>query len=62
MSQPTISICTPTYNRRNFIPALIRCVNNQEYPKRLIEWIIIDDGDDCVKDFDGISFCKIFLL
>ena len=28
----------------------------QEYPKSQMEWIILDDGEDCVKDvFDGLS-------
>ena len=47
---PFVSICTPTFNRRPFIPALIRCVLNQTYPSHLIEWIITDDGTDCIED------------
>ena len=39
----------PTYNRRPFIKSLISCFNNQTYPD-LIEWIIIDDGTDKIKD------------
>ena len=26
---PSVSICTPTYNRRPFISNLIKCVENQ---------------------------------
>ena len=50
MSQTTVSICTPTYNRRKFIPFLINCVKDQSYPQELIEWIIFDDGTDKIKD------------
>ena len=50
MSQTTVSICTPTYNRREFIPFLINCVKDQSYPQKLIEWIIFDDGTDKIKD------------
>jgi glycosyltransferase involved in cell wall biosynthesis len=45
-----VSIVTPTYNRRQFIPALITIYRNQTYPKENMEWIILDDGDDNVED------------
>ena len=47
---PKVSVCTPTFNRRPFIPFLIKCFENQNYPKNKIEWIIIDDGTDKVED------------
>jgi len=47
---PTVSVCTPTFNRRPFIPMMIECFNNQTYPKDKIEWIIIDDGTDKIED------------
>jgi glycosyltransferase involved in cell wall biosynthesis len=47
---PKVSVCTPTFNRRPFIPFLIKCFNNQSYPKDRLEWIIIDDGTDKVED------------
>ena len=46
----TVSVCTPTFNRRPFIPYLIKCFEHQTYPKEKIEWIIIDDGTDKVED------------
>lgn len=49
-SQPFVSICTPTFNRRPFIPAMIECFNHQTYPKEKMEWIIIDDGTDKIED------------
>ena len=30
---PFVSVCTPTFNRRPFIPFTIKCFNNQDYPK-----------------------------
>jgi glycosyltransferase involved in cell wall biosynthesis len=47
---PFVSILTPTYNRRKFIPWLIKCYNSQKYPKNRMEWIIFDDGTDSVRD------------
>jgi glycosyltransferase involved in cell wall biosynthesis len=47
---PFISICTPTFNRRPFIPIMIKCFENQTYPKDKIEWIIVDDGTDKIED------------
>ncbi len=45
-----VSVVTPTYNRRKFIPILIEIYKNQTYPKDKMEWIIIDDGKDKVED------------
>ena len=47
---PFVSICTPTFNRRPFIPTMFECFRNQTYPKDRMEWIIIDDGTDKIKD------------
>jgi len=47
---PFVSICTPTFNRRPFIPFMIKCFEHQDYPKDKIEWIIIDDGTDKIED------------
>ena len=47
---PKVSVCTPTFNRRPFIPFMIKCFENQTYPKDRLEWIIIDDGTDKVED------------
>ena len=47
---PFVSICTPTFNRRPFIPYMIKCFEHQTYPKDKIEWIIIDDGTDKIED------------
>ena len=47
---PMVSICTPTFNRRPFIPILFECFRNQTYPKSRMEWVIIDDGTDKIGD------------
>jgi glycosyltransferase involved in cell wall biosynthesis len=47
---PFVSVITPTYNRRRFIPSLIECYKAQTYPKHRMEWIILDDGTDSVED------------
>ena len=60
--KPFVSVCTPTYNRRLFIPNLIKCFKDQTYPKHLMEWIIIDDGEDSVedlfKDVEGVKYFR----
>ncbi len=51
-----VSVVTPTYNRRMFIPTLIEIYRAQTFPKEKMEWIIIDDGRDSVKDlFEEVS-------
>ena len=47
---PTVSVCTPTFNRRPFIPFMLECFRHQDYPKSRIEWIIVDDGTDKIED------------
>jgi glycosyltransferase involved in cell wall biosynthesis len=59
---PFVSICTPTYNRRPFISAMLKCFEHQTYPKHRMEWIIIDDGtdkiEDLVKDHYAVKYFK----
>lgn len=58
--KPLVSMCTPTFNRRPFFEALIKCVKAQDYPKDRLEWIIIDDGTDPIEDLiKDITFVKI---
>ena len=58
---PFVSICTPTFNRRPFIPYIKKCFQHQTYPKEKMEWIIIDDGFDSVEDlFRDIPQVKYF--
>ena len=59
---PFVSVCTPTFNRRPFIPYLIKCFQDQTYPISNMEWIIIDDGsdkiEDLVKDLEYVKYFK----
>jgi len=48
--QPFVTLCTPTFNRRPFIPIMLKCFDYQTYPKDKIEWIIVDDGSDKIED------------
>ena len=48
--KPYVSICTPTFNRRPFIETMFQCFRNQDYPKNRMEWIIVDDGTDKIRD------------
>lgn len=49
-AQPPVSIVTPTYNRKRFLPALIQCIKDQDYPKERMEWLVFDDGLEPVWD------------
>lgn len=49
-SQPPVTIITPTYNRRRFLPALMECIKSQTYPNERMEWLVFDDGTDRVED------------
>ena len=49
-TKPFVSILTPTYNRRAFIPYLIACIKDQTYPKERMEWVVFDDGSDSIED------------
>jgi glycosyltransferase involved in cell wall biosynthesis len=63
--KPLVSVCTPTFNRRPFIPIMFECFRNQTYPKDRIEWIIVDDGTDKIEDLvksSGIPNIKYFAL
>lgn len=58
---PFVSVCTPTQNRRKFIPAIIQCYLNQTYPSSRMEWIVLDDGTDKVGDlFKNVRGAKYF--
>ena len=63
--KPLVSVCTPTFNRRPFIPIMFECFKNQTYPMDRIEWIIVDDGTDKIRDLvesSGISNIQYFAL
>ncbi len=49
-THPFVSILTPTYNRRRFIPRIISYILAQTYPRERMEWVVLDDGTDSVED------------
>ena len=54
-----VSICTPTYNRREHIKNLISYIENQTYTD--YEWLIYDDGDDKIYDLvKDIPYVRYF--
>ncbi|MBV9759665.1 MAG: glycosyltransferase family 2 protein [Acidobacteriaceae bacterium] len=44
MSEPLVSIITPTYGRDQFLRLLYSCVKSQDWPN--FEWLIDDDSPD----------------
>jgi hypothetical protein len=47
---PKISVLTITKDRRAFIPLAKYCFLAQGYPEDKLEWVIVDDGTDQIKD------------
>ena len=47
---PPISVITLTRDRRAFFPLAKYCMVAQTYPEDKIEWVIVDDGKDQIKD------------
>lgn len=47
---PCVSIITPTRDRRDFIHLAKYNLAIQSYPQDKIEWVIVDDGNDQIKD------------
>ena len=47
---PKVSVITITRDRRAFIPLAKYCFVGQGYPEDKIEWVIVDDGQDQIKD------------
>jgi len=47
---PNISILTPTYNRKKFLPLYLHNLKNLDYPKNKIEVCIYDDGTEAFID------------
>jgi hypothetical protein len=47
---PKVSVITITKDRRAFIPLAKYCFLAQGYPEDKLEWVIVDDGMDQIKD------------
>lgn len=50
MTPPTVSVVTPTADRRRFIPQLLRLFLAQDYPPERLELVLLDDGGDPIDD------------
>jgi len=63
-TRPFVSVVTPTYNRREFLPILIHLYQVQTYPSELRELIIMDDSPSSNEDLipkDDKSIRYIYL-
>lgn len=47
---PKVSVITITRDRRPFLPLAKYCFLAQSYPEDKLEWVIVDDGNDQIKD------------
>ena len=61
---PTVSIITPTYNRKYLFNLAIRNFEKTDYPEDKIEWIIVDDSEeenlsDILPKKDNIKYIKL---
>jgi len=53
---PTVTVCTPTFNRRPFLATMMQNFRAQTYPRdRIVQWIILDDGTDKIGDTMELS-------
>ena len=53
----TVTVCTPTFNRRPFIASMIQCYMAQDYDHSLMDWVIVDDGTDSLADL--VNSCGV---
>jgi len=47
---PAVSIITPTRNRAHFVRLMLYNFFTIDYPKDKLEWVIVDDGKESVRD------------
>jgi len=57
MKYPTVSILTPTYNRKNFIELCIFNLKNQTYSLDKLEWFLLDDSEESYSK-DELEYIK----
>lgn len=56
-----ISILIPTYNRKKFLPLLIKNILTQSYPKDKLELVIDDDGSEKLLNEIDLENMKVVL-
>src|SRR4029077_11805242 len=54
---PRVTILTPTKDRPGFLAQCARYVATQTYPKDLLEWVIVDSGDETLTSVSKFSVC-----
>ena len=42
---PNLSLITPCYRRRHFLPLMIVNLTQFDYPKEKLTWVLFQDGD-----------------
>jgi len=63
MDLPEVSILTPVYDRKKFLPLMISNMTHIQYPKNKLEWVILDSwskdgkvGEPLFKSEEEIAF------
>tara|TARA_B100002019_G_scaffold215743_1_gene188341 strand:+ start:4460 stop:6016 length:1557 start_codon:yes stop_codon:yes gene_type:complete len=51
---PSISILTPTFNRKKFLPLMIYNIYHFTYPKEKIEWNILESNDNSLNNYEKL--------
>lgn len=51
---PNISILTPTFNRKRFLPLMIYNIYHFTYPKEKIEWNILESNDNSLNNYEKL--------
>lgn len=51
---PSISILTPTFNRKRFLPLMIYNIYHLTYPKEKIEWNILESNDNLSDNYEKL--------
>lgn len=51
---PSISILTPTFNRKRFLPLMIYNIYHFTYPKEKIEWNILESNDNSLNNYEKL--------
>jgi glycosyltransferase involved in cell wall biosynthesis len=63
MELPSVSILTPVYDRKKFLPLMIENLKNFDYPKDKLEWVVLDsysrDGEISEQLFKFLEIKKI---
>ena len=51
---PSISILTPTFNRKRFLPLMIYNIYHFTYPKEKVEWNILESNDNSLNNYEKL--------